>query len=241
MLITSVNNEKIKELVKLKDKRYRDKTGLFFVEGIDIVKESYDKGVLKYLYILEGYDKIYDDIEYKYVSLEVMKKISDMDSVSGYYGVCEKLSEGKLGNRLILLDNLQDPGNLGAIIRSSVAFSFDTIVLSDDTVDLYNPKVIRSSKGMLFNINIIRRKLDKFILEHKDYTVYGTDVNNGIDLNDILITDKIGLIIGNEGKGISLEIKKLIDKNIYIPINKKCESLNAAVASSIIMYEVSKK
>lgn len=241
MLITSVNNEKIKELVKLKDKRYRDKTGLFFVEGIDIVKEAYDKGILKCIYILDGYDKIYDDIECRYVSLEVMKKISDMDSVSGYYGVCEKLKEGELGNRLILLDNLQDPGNLGAIIRSSVAFSFDTIILSDDTVDLYNPKVIRSSKGMLFNINIIRRKLDEFILRHKDYTVYGTDVNNGIGVRDILVTDKMGIVIGNEGKGMSLEIKRLIDKNIYIPINNKCESLNAAVASSIIMYEVSKK
>lgn len=170
-----------------------------------------------------------------------MKKISDMESISGYYGVCRKIKERELGNKILLLDNLQDPGNLGTIIRSGVAFNFDTIVLSNDSVDLYNPKVIRSTKGMLFKINIVNRDLKKFILENDDYLIYGTDVIKGISVREIDKDKKIGIVIGNEGKGMSLEIKELCNKFIYIPINGKCESLNAGVAASIIMYEVNNR
>lgn len=241
MLITSVNNERIRELVKLKDKKYRDKIGLFFVEGLDIVKEAYENGVLEHIYILEGYDNPYEDIDTTNISIEVMKKISDMESISGYYGVCRKIKERELGNKILLLDNLQDPGNLGTIIRSGVAFNFDTIVLSNDSVDLYNPKVIRSTKGMLFKINIVNRDLKKFILENDDYLIYGTDVIKGINVREIDKDKKIGIVIGNEGKGMSLGVKELCNKFIYIPINGKCESLNAGVAASIIMYEVNNR
>ena len=108
MLITSVNNERIRELVKLKDKKYRDKIGLFFVEGLDIVKEAYENGVLEHIYILEGYDNPYEDIDTTNISIEVMKKISDMESISGYYGVCRKIKERELGNKILLLDNVMN-------------------------------------------------------------------------------------------------------------------------------------
>ena len=150
MLITSTSNDRVKELVKLKDKKYRDKMGLFFVEGKDLCDSAYDSGLLRELYILEGYDNIYDGIPYTYVSSDVMKKISDMASISEYFGICSKKVENNIGNRLLILDDIQDPGNLGTIIISAVAFNFDTIVLSTGTVDLYNPKVVRSTKGMLF-------------------------------------------------------------------------------------------
>ena len=103
MTITSVNNERIKELVKLKEKKYRDKMGLFFIEGLDIIEEAYKNGLLKELYILDGYDSPYKDIPYTNVSYEVMKKISDMESVSEYYGVCKKIQEKELGKKLIIL------------------------------------------------------------------------------------------------------------------------------------------
>lgn len=239
MLITSLNNERIKELVKLKEKKYRDNNKLFFVEGEDLLKEAYKQALLKELYVLDG--TIVDiDVPITYVSADVMKKISDMESVSPYYGICYKKEETEIGNRLIVLDGVQDPGNLGTIIRSAVAFNFDTVVLSRSTVDLYNPKVIRSTKGMLFNINIIVRDLEEFLPTLDDYMIYGTDVVNGNNIRDVEIPSKVAIIIGNEGRGISDNVKKICDKNIYIEMNNDCESLNASVAASILMYEVNK-
>ena len=240
MLITSLNNDRIKELVKLKEKKYRDSNKLFFIEGYDIVLEAYNKSLIKELYVLEGTD-VDMDVPVTYVSYDVMKKISDMESVSEYYAVCYKKEELEIGNRIIILDGIQDPGNLGTIIRSAVAFNFDTVVLSKSTVDLYNPKTIRSTKGMLFNTNIIVRDLELFINDLDEYIVYGTDVVNGNDIKDIEVSSKVALVIGNEGRGISENIKKLCNKFIYIDMNDMCESLNASVAASILMYEVNNK
>ena len=240
MLITSVNNDRVKELVRLKDKKYRDKCGLFFIEGYDIVSEAYKNGVIKELYLLDGVE-CEMNIPITYVSMDVMKKISDMESVSEYYAVCYKKKETDFGNRIIMLDGIQDPGNLGTIIRSAVAFNFDTVVLSKNTVDLYNPKVIRSTKGMLFNMNIIVRDLVEFINELDGYVIYGTDVVNGNDVRNIDVSDKLGIVIGNEGRGISFSVRELCDRFMYIDMNSGCESLNASVAASILMYEVNKK
>lgn len=240
MLITSVNNDRVKELVKLKEKKYRDKFDLFFIEGYDIVIEAYKNKIIKELYVLEGIDCDID-MDVTYVSREVMKKISDMESISEYYAVCYKRKELDIGNRIIILDGIQDPGNLGTIIRSAVAFNFDTVVLSKNTVDLYNPKVIRSTKGMLFNTNIIVRELESFISELHGYVVYGTDVVNGNNIKNIDIPDRLAIVIGNEGRGISDGVRELCDKFIYIDMNMECESLNASVAASILMYEVNSK
>ena len=240
MVITSLNNDKVKELVKLKDKKYRDKIGLFFVEGYDIVIEAYKNSLIKELYVLEG-TEVLMDIQYTYVSYDVMKKISDMESVSEYYAVCYKKEEREIGNRIIILDGVQDPGNLGTIIRSAVAFNFDSVILSRECVDLYNPKVIRSTKGMLFNMNICVKNLLEFIPTLDDYVIYGTDVVNGENIRDIDIPSKVGLVIGNEGRGISDKVKKLCNKFIYIDMKDDCESLNASVAASILMYEVNSK
>lgn len=240
MLITSLNNDRVKELVKLKEKKYRDNNNLFFIEGYDLVVEAYKNNVIKELYVLDGVDCEFD-IQHTYVSCDVMKKISDMESISEYYAVCYKKQEVEVGNRIIILDDIQDPGNLGTIIRSAVAFNFNTVVLSKNTVDLYNPKVIRSTKGMLFNINIVQRELDEFINSLDGYTIYGTDVLNGENVKDIEIPSKLGLVIGNEGRGVSDRVRELCNKFIYIDMNGMCESLNASVAASILMYEVNNK
>lgn len=241
MLITSLNNDTIKELVKLKDKKYRDINNIFFIEGKDLCDIAYENGLLREIYILDGYDNIYDGIPVTYVSESVMKKISDMASISEYFGICSKKVENNIGNRLLVLDDIQDPGNLGTIIRSAVAFNFDTIVLSTGTVDLYNPKVVRSTKGMLFNVNIITRDLDKYLDELEDYVIYGTDVNDGVNIKEEDIPSKVAIVIGNEGRGISEEVRRHCSKFIYINMNDKCESLNAGVSASIIMYEVMNK
>ncbi len=241
MLITSPSNEKIKELVKLKNKKYRDENNIFFVEGKDLCDEAYNSGLMREIYILDGKDDIYDEIPYCFVSSEVMKKISDMPSITDYFAVVTKKVEQKPGSRVLILDNIQDPGNLGTIIRSATAFNFDTIVLSKDTVDLYNPKVVRSTKGMIFNTNIIIRDLETYLKELDDYIIYGTDVTKGIDIRKENIKDKIAIIIGNEGRGISENIKKYCQKFLYIDMENNCESLNAGVSASILMYEVYKK
>ena len=241
MLITSLSNDNVKELVKLKDKKYRDSNDLFFVEGKDLCDIAYENGLLREIYILDGYDNIYDGIPVTYVSENVMQKISDMASISEYFGVCSKKVENVIGNHILVLDDIQDPGNLGTIIRSAVAFNFDTLVLSRGTVDLYNPKVVRSTKGMIFNINVIVRDLETYLSELEDYEIYGTDVDDGIDIKNEHISPKVAIVIGNEGRGISEEVKKYCKKNIYINMNDKCESLNAGVSASIIMYEVMNK
>jgi len=241
MLITSVNNDKVKELVRLKDKKYRDKNNLFFVEGIDLVNEAYKNKLLKHVYIVDGYENNFNNIDYTYVTVDVMKKISDMESISDYFGVCSKKKDMDIGDKIIILDNIQDPGNLGTIIRSAVAFGFNTVVLSNGCVDLYNPKVVRSTKGMLFNINIINRELVDFISCLDDYTIYGTDVVNGVNIKNEEISKKLAIVIGNEGRGISKDVRDLCNKFIYIGMNDKCESLNAGVSASIVMYEVYNK
>ena len=227
--------------MKMNVLKYRDKNDLFFVEGKDLCDAAYENGLLRQIYILDGYDNIYDGIPVTYVSKEVMKKISDMACISEYFGVCAKKVEADIGNHILVLDDIQDPGNLGTIIRSAVAFNFDTIVLSTGSVDLYNPKVVRSTKGMLFKINVIVRDLPLYLQELEDYTIYGTDVDDGINIKDEDIPSKTIIVIGNEGKGISEEVRKYCSKFFYINMNKNCESLNAGVSASIIMYEVMNK
>lgn len=242
MLITSLNNERVKELVKLHDKKYRDMTNTFFVEGIDLINEAYKNKCLDHVYILDGYNNLFSDIECTYVSYDVMKKISKLDSITEYFGVCKKKSNNVTpGDKIIILDGIQDPGNLGTIIRSAVAFNFDTVVLSPDCVDLYNPKVIRSTKGMIFNVNVITSDLSSYIKSLQGYKIYGTDVINGYNIKNEDIDKNIVIVIGNEGNGISDEVRKLCDKFIYIDMNNNCESLNAGVSASIIMYEVNNK
>lgn len=239
-MIESVNNEQIKEIRKLKDKKYRDESNLFLVEGDHLVREAYKSGNLVKLILTED---IYDfDVEKLLVSDKVIKSISELNN-SSVIGICKKIStELNLSKNVLILDGLQDPGNLGTIIRSCIAFGIDNLVLSNNTVDLYNSKVIRSTQGMIFNINIIRDDLSKVIslLKENNYNIYGTNVVNGIDIKDVKKDEKYAIIMGNEGNGISKDVSSLVDKNIYIKMNEKCESLNVAVSASIILYELSK-
>lgn len=237
--IVSVNNNHIKDLCKLKEKKYRDSSNTYLIEGEHLIYEAYKEGVLIEALPLIGEDYSMDS-KITFISREVMKKLCSTDSIPSVMGVCKKKEEKEIGNKLLILEDIQDPGNLGTIIRSSLAFGIDTIVLSTKTVDLYNPKVVRSTQGMLFHINIIVRELIPFIKEIKDngYIVYGTKVDNGINVKDIEKKDKYALIIGNEGNGMSSDIEVLCDKNLYIDMDNNVESLNAAVAASILLYEM---
>lgn len=238
MVITSVNNPKIKEIKKLKNSKYSKEQKLFLIEGEHLVKEAFKLNLLKLTISL-------DDVSYNVPNLivnkSVLESLSSINSTPNIIGVCKYIDENKqLGNRILILDNIQDPGNLGTIIRSSVAFNFTSVVLSLDTVSKYNNKVIRSTQGMLFNTNVISCDIKSLIkkLKDEDYMIYATDVVGGVNVKDIKKPSKFAIVMGNEGSGVSSDIKDLADCNLYIKMNKDCESLNVAVASSILMYEM---
>ena len=234
MKITSIHNDNVKYWVSLKNKKIRDEERKFIVEGDHLIEEARKNNLIEY--IISCVD---EDADF-YVTKEVMEKISDQKSISYNAAVVKFIPEDSVNGNVIILDNLQDPGNLGTIIRSSVAFNIDTIIISDTSVDLYNPKVVRATEGMIFNLNIIRRNLEEIIpvLKNLGYKIVGTDVNEGNDVRNIS-KENVAIIIGNEGNGMSENVKEMCDEFINIKINKSCESLNAGVAASIIMYEVS--
>ena len=181
MVITSVNNSHIKDIYKLREKKYRDKDNLFLVETFHLVEEAVKSGCVKEVILSEGYDIDFSGNKI-YVSDMVMNKLSSTNSNPKVIAVCNRLLESDdIGKRVIILDNIQDPGNLGAIIRSAVAFNFDSIILSNDSVDLYNSKVIRATQGMMFHINIVIRDLKEVIpiLKEKEIPIYGTRVDYG--------------------------------------------------------------
>ena len=240
MVYTSIDNKKIKDIKKLYTKKYRDKENKFLVEGEHLILEAYKKGVLREL-ILKEDSNFMLDIDTIYVNDKVLSYISEVNTPT-MIGVCEKLENQNIGDKVLILDDIQDPGNLGTIIRSSVAFNIDTIVLSKNSVDIYNSKVLRATQGMIFNINIIETDLISLIddLKEKNYKIYGTNVNNGKSIKSIEKRKKFAIIVGNEGRGVSKSILDLCDEYIYINMNSLCESLNVGVATSIILYELDK-
>jgi len=236
-MYSSTNNDFIKSIKKLNEKKYRDNTNTFLVEGEHLVLEAIKNNLVKYVIVRSDFDFDYDNKIV--VTDKVLKYISNLNTPSGIMAVCNKLESSELGSRIIVLDNIQDPGNLGTIIRSAVAFNFDTIVISNDSVDVYNSKVIRATQGMLFNVNIVVTDITSFLNDIKtEYRIIGTDVVGGKSVSDFKNLKKFAIIVGNEGQGISLDTKKLCSDFVYIPMNQDCESLNVGVAASIIMYEL---
>ncbi|MCI8547330.1 MAG: RNA methyltransferase [Bacilli bacterium] len=243
MVITSLENKKIKRYIKLKDKKYRDLYDEFLIEGEHLVREAYKKNIIKEILLLgeEEYDIGFSSV--LFLPLFIMKKVTNLDSPPKVCAICSKMkSDFECRGNYLLLDRIQDPGNLGTIIRSAVAFHIDMIILSLDTVDLYNSKVIRATQGMLFQVPIVRKDLLEvlLLLREKGYSTYTTDVTGGVDIRDLDSVSKtrFALLVGNEGEGVRTELAELCDKRVYIPMNKKVESLNVAVASSILLYEM---
>ena len=210
-MIDSLDNKKIKEITSLKIKKYRDQYGLFLVEGKHLVDEAKKSGLLEEVILL---DDEYDFDKKLIVSEKVMKKLSFQDSLPSIMGVC-KIKDNKLiGSKYLLLDGIQDPGNLGTIIRST--------------------------QGMIFHINIIRCDLEEVINKIKgDIKIIGTSLGDSTPLRSIDKLERYALIVGNEGNGVKKEILDLCDDIVRIEMNKDVESLNVGVATSIILYEMS--
>ena len=167
-----------------------------------------------------------------------MKKLSTTVSLIDVIGLCSFFNQNdNIGKKVVILDNVQDPGNVGTIIRTAIAFGINDIFLSFDSVDIYNEKLIRSSQGAIFKANVKNVNIMTLItkLKKDGYKIYGTTLNNAIGLQSFVNTNQIALVFGNEGQGISKAILDHCDERIFIEI-KGFESLNVAIAAGICLY-----
>lgn len=231
-MITSLQNKTVKDLVLLHNAKARKEKGLFIVEGEHLVLEAKENN-----YLLKAYT-IDPNLEGELVSEDVMKKICQTNTVVRQIGVCKLLNKCEITDRVLILDGIQDPGNLGTLMRSAKAFGFDSIFLSDTTCDIYNDKVIRSSQGSIFKLNFLRGNKIEFINSLKStHHVFNTNVRTGVDVRTVKKQEKVALILGNEGAGVSEEINNLNLDSLFIKMSNM-ESLNVGVAGSILMYEL---
>lgn len=253
-VITSKENDIIKNIKKLNEKKYRDQENKFLVEGIKMVQEALnenaaiDKIVVCEDCINDGTIKqelLYEIAKQEcvYVSEKVFQSITQVTNPQGILAVLKRESEKEKisydEDIIVVLDGVQDPGNLGTIIRTIDSVGLSQLILSEQTADPFNPKVVRSTMGAIYRINCIRSgkivETLKNIKKHK-YEILATSLQTNETIYDIDYKKKV-LVIGNEANGVSKEVLELANKKIKIPMLGKTESLNVAVATGIILYE----
>lgn len=240
-MITSLTNPQVKNLLKLHQKKYRDESKSFLIEGEHLVSEALLSNSLELLIVTEEYSGSISFDKTLFITQKIGDKLSFTQSGSSLFGLCIiKETTEFYGTRYLLCDQIQDPGNLGTMIRSAHSFGFDGVIVSNDSVDFYNDKVIRATQGALFHVDLIRDDLKKVIkeLKAKNIKVLATDVHKAKPLGSFENHD-VGLIVGNEGQGVSDALLSLSDDLVKIE-TAHFESLNVAVASSILMYHFRK-
>lgn len=255
MIITSKDNEIIKHIKKLKEKKYREEYKEFIVEGIKMIEEAIlENAKIKTIIICDDCKtagNIPNELMYEiakldciYVAEKVFNSITDVMNPQGIMAIIEKKSnqENEIDykqNNYLILDNIQDPGNMGTILRTADSLNINQIIVSKGSADVYNPKVVRATMGAIFRIKVIEvENLSKTIKEMKKHkiNVYATDLKTDKSIYDVDYT-KSAIIIGNEANGVSEPVLLEATERIKIPMIGKTESLNAAIATSIILYE----
>lgn len=231
-MISSRDNARIKWLFKLQSKKYRDQSNSFLVYGEHSLEEAKKNGFTLEIYTSNP------NKEGLLISEELMRELSLTETPSDVLAICKKKEYPTLSNKILMLDNVQDPGNLGTLIRSAVGFGFSTIIASHQTVDFYHERTIRATQGNIFYASLIKAPLIERIeqLKKLGYKVYATSSYGSLKLKEIIPSDKLVLVLGNEGQGIKQEILDLADYKVMIETSH-IESLNVGVAGSIIMYE----
>lgn len=240
--IDSVQNVRVKMYSKLKEKKYREEWKNFLVEGEHLIEEALKEHLVLTLFCLNGKHPFkispQDKVEEIQASEAVLEKLSSTNSPAQYVAVCKFIPKRPIeGKRIIVLDDVQDPGNVGTIVRSALSFGFDGLILSKNGVDLYNEKLIRSTQGAIFRLPIERCDILPKIKELKNqgYYIVGTSLQNGCGLSKIMEKDKMVIVLGNEGSGVSKGVLVLSDINAFIEM-ENFESLNVGVAAGIMMY-----
>jgi TrmH family RNA methyltransferase len=236
MEIKSSDNAKIKEYIKLvKHKKYRDETGLFVLEGERLIFDAIKSGITPVkIFCVEKYaEKLPEAI---IITQTVAEKMSEQPSSQGIFAVCKKPTPNPvLSEKVIVLAGLSDPGNIGTIIRTADACGI-TDIISVGGADIYSPKCTRAAMGSLFHVNITQTA-DPFSLLN-GYTTYAAVVGDAADVKTVDFAKKSAIIIGNEADGIPEEMVKLADMSITINMTGNAESLNAAAAAAILIWEL---
>ncbi|GCF93507.1 23S rRNA methyltransferase [Enterococcus florum] len=249
--IQSVKNPLIKETKKLNQKKYREQKGAYLLEGFHLIEEAVESGQhLMEVFVSERGMKQWSEwlqeqfADYYVVSEEVLKSLASQPTPQGIVAVVaqpeEKMPAFKGG--WLLLDNVQDPGNVGTMIRTADAAGFSCVVLGEGTADLYNPKTLRSTQGSHYHLPVLRADLKDLVpkLQEK-MPVYGTALDRqALDYRQVQAQTDVGVIMGNEGQGLNKELQELSSKNLYIPIKGQAESLNVAIAAGILLFRLLK-
>lgn len=248
--IESKNNTIYKETKKLKDRRNRNKQKKYLIEGFRLVEEALkaNANIETIFYIDDIEDKATDIIsKYNYngkvfkLNKNLFLEICETENPQGLLAVVFMNDTNKVLNDefYLLCDKVQDPGNLGTIIRTAHASGIDGIILTKGTVDIYNDKTIRSTMGSIFYVPIIQDEDLSVVkdLKEKGFSIVATSLEGKNDFFDEDLTGKIVITVGNEGNGVSNEVYDISDKKVKIPMPGGAESLNVGVATSIILYE----
>lgn len=230
--ITSLQNQFIKDLVSLKTSNKKKKENRFLIEGEDLVSMAYETNQLDLVISLEE-QLNYSDVDQIIVNQSILDKLSNNKSTSKILGVAHYQKFQDLGKKVIFLDNVQDPGNVGTIIRTALSFSYDSVVLGNNSASLYNEKVIQSSKGAVFKLPVYEQ-VNLKELKEDGYKIVSTALEGAINYLDLSLNDKFVLVFGNEGQGVCQETLSLSDKIIKIDISN-IDSLNVAIAAGILM------
>ncbi len=246
--IESTQNALVKHWKKLATQRKeREKTGEYLVEGFHLVEEALKhKDQIVQMIVREGVDLPMlwpiDELVIVYVNDAVAKEIAETETSQGVFAHCKQrvVSEDEMYDwrKVLLVDAVQDPGNIGTMIRTADAAGIDAVVLGKGCVDAFNPKTLRSAQGSHFHIPVVRGDLMEWIenLQQDGVRVYGTSLEESISYKAVEPSEAFALMVGNEGSGISPQLLAKTDQNVIIPILGGAESLNVAVATGILLY-----
>lgn len=251
--ITSVNNELVKQIVKLQQKKYRDEEKKFLLEGFKAIEEAILAGLdIDKIFVLKEKAEKYNFLQKKILAENfilttepVLKKISTTDSAPDVVAVAKQkiftLGDIKTAEKVVLLENIKDLGNLGTILRTAKAFSQDAVILFGDTVDLYNPKCVRSAVGNLWKIPVVQIK-DLSILktQFKDFEIVATlpKANDTTNLKTFNAQPPYLIMFGSEAHGLSQELIDFSTQKVTIEMNKDVESLNLGVSVGVTLYKL---
>ena len=253
-VISSKDNELVKHIKKLKDKKYRDESNEYIIEGVKLIEEAVKENAkIKKIVVCEDTTRTYEiptnvmleiaKYECIYVTDKIFSSITQVTNPQGIMAIIEKNTPNQeidyTQDIIVALDDVQDPGNLGTILRTVDSIGLNQIIVSKETADSFNPKVVRSTMGAIFRIKIIEvedlKQTIKEIKKHH-YKLMVTSLQTENSIYDIDFNKKI-IVIGNESNGVSKEIQDMADEKAKIPMLGKTESLNASVAAGIVMYE----
>lgn len=243
-MITSVKNDKVKAWKKLHKRRERTNSKSFLIEGFHLLEEARKSDwQISEIIVEDNLEQPgwFNDFPVTEVSDNVFQHISQTKTPQGVAAVIAMNQVvNRSGKYVLLIDSIQDPGNLGTIIRTADAAGFDGIVLGNGTVDLFNDKVIRATQGSLFHIPIYQANLQEEIILLKDngFNIWATALKNAKKYSDIEVDGKVAIIVGNEGAGVHQDLLESADMIVNIPIYGKAESLNVSIATGILMYHV---